>query len=157
MEFYSRTNKPEREATPAGEKIVDTYALEVDKESGRTELVKNGKTNIYEKIQASKDETLIYNILERFNAGDVTALNKVQGVYGDFSNAPKTMAEAQQALINAESSFMSLPLEVRREFNMSIGEFLASANNGKLTDVLAKYTKQTETVEQPKEEGIKYE
>lgn len=132
-DFYSRTNLPATIAQPKCEKIIPTYGKEVDKE-GKVHIVETGKTNIYEKIQASKDETLVYNILDRFNAGDVTALNQRKGSYGDFTAMPKTLAEAQQSLIDAENYFNSLPLEVRKEFNHSVTEFLASAGDGKLAE-----------------------
>lgn len=146
MDFYSRTNLPATIPQPKCEKIVPTYGKEVAKD-GTIKVVETGKTNIYEKIQASKDETLIYNILDRFNAGDTSALMQRQGSYGDFTQAPKTLVEAQQALIDADRYFNSLPLEVRKEFNHSLSEFLASAGNGKLAERHA-YFKPPKEVEQ---------
>ena len=133
MEFYSRTNKPATIAQPKCEKVVPTYGKKV-MDDGTVQVVETGKTNIYEKIQASKDETLVYNILERFNAGDISALQQRKGQYGDFTDMPKTLVEAQQTLIDAENYFYSLPLEVRKEFNHSVSEFLYSAGNGKLAE-----------------------
>lgn len=133
MEFFSRTNKPATIAQPKCEKIVPTYGKEIDKD-GKVHIVETGKTNLYEKIQACKDDTLIYNILDRFVAGDVSVLQKNQGVYADITEMPKTLAEAQQSLITAENYFNSLPLDVRAEFNHSFSEFLASASAGKLAE-----------------------
>lgn len=133
MEFYNRSNLPDTIAQPKCEKIIPTYGKEIDKD-GTVKIVETGKTNIYEKIQACKDETLVYNILDRFNAGDVTALNQRQGTYGDFTEMPKTLVEAQQILIDAEKYFYTLPLEVRKEFNHSVSEFLSCAGNGKLAE-----------------------
>lgn len=130
--FYCRTNKPATISQPKCEKIIPTYDKQI--KDGKVKIVETGKTNIYEKIQASKDATLVYNILDRYNAGDVEALNQRQGSYGDFSNAPKTLAEAQQQLINAEAYFESLPLEVRKEFNHSLNEFLTSVSKGNLAE-----------------------
>lgn len=87
--------------TPCGEKIVDTYSLVIDKKTGKEDLQVTGKTNIYEFIQKSLPETLIYNIIERYNNGDVTALDKIHGFYGDVTTMPKNLAEAQQLMINA--------------------------------------------------------
>lgn len=147
MEYYSRARKPQTIAAPKCEKIIPTFSLEINTKTGKKELKQTGKTNIYEKIQASKEQTMIYNILERYNAGDIEVLNKVQGMYGDFTNVPKTLAEAQQQLINAENLFMSLPLEMRKEFNHSTSEFLASAANGELETRLKKFNKETEEKE----------
>lgn len=132
MEFYSRSNLPVTIPQPKCEKIVPTYGKKI--EDGKVKIVETGKTNLYDYIQASKDETLVYNILDRFNAGDVNALNQRKGTYGDFTNAPKTLAEAQQSLIDAENYFYSLPLDVRKVFNHSLSDFLESVGNGTLSE-----------------------
>ena len=133
MEFYSRTNLPATIPQPECAKIVPTYGEKIDKD-GKVHVVVTGKTNLYEKIQASKDDTLIYNILDRFAAGDVSVLQRHQGFYADLTDMPKTLAEAQQSLITAENYFNKLPLDVRSEFNHSFSEFLASASAGKLAE-----------------------
>lgn len=134
MEFYSRSNYPKTIPAPECSKFIDTFALEIDKTTGKKELKKSGKTNVYEKIQKSKDATLIYNIIERYQNGDISALEQKQGVYGDFTNLPTTLAEAQQILINAEKTFMSLPLEERQKYNHSVSEFLAEVTKPKPTE-----------------------
>lgn len=124
--FVKPYDKAERYHCPAGEKIIDTYSLVVDKNTGAQELKKTGKTNIYDFIQSSLAETLIYNVIERYNSGDITALDKVRGFYGDVINMPKTLAEAQQIMINAEKLFKSLPLETRAKYNHDVGQFLSN-------------------------------
>lgn len=171
MDFFSRVKRPKTIPHPKSSKFVTTYSIQINKDTGKKELVESGKTNIYEMIQASKEETMVYNILKRFQNGDIEALTKTKGVYGDFTSAPRTLAEAQQLLINAESHFNELPLEIRREFNMSASEYLASLTNGKFEQIISKYNKQPEvqqeiaqpitqqvqqTIEQ-QEGGIKYE
>lgn len=157
MEFYSRTNRPATIPYPKSDKIIPTYSLQINLETGKKELKETGKTNIYEMIQASKEETLIYNILKRFQEGDIEALNKTQGIYGDFTNMPRTLAEAQQLLIDTEKSFNNLPIEIRREFNMSTSEYLASLSNGKFETVMEKYKKEPKVqqpIEQPTEQQV---
>lgn len=114
---------------PSGEKIVPVYSLVVDEETGKEDIQVTGKTNIYDFIQKSLDETLIYNIIERYNSGDISALEKITGFYGDVTNAPKNLAEAQQILINANKIFESLPLDVRAKYNHSVSEFLSAVEN----------------------------
>ena len=167
MDFYSRVNRPKTIPYPRSSKIVPTYSLQVNKETGKKEIIESGKTNIYDMIQASKEETMVYNIIKRFQNGDLEALTKTKGIYGDFTNAPKTLAEAQQLIINAENHFNELPLGVRQEFNFSSSEYLAALTNGKFEQIMAKYIKQPEVQEevqqvpqqniQPQEGGIKYE
>lgn len=131
-EFYSRNNLPKTIPQPKCNKIVNEYKKEIQ-ENGVAHAVVSGKTNIYEKIQASKDDCLVYNILDRFKQGDVSVLNARQGGYGDFTEAPKTLAESQQRLIDAEQYFLKLPLDVRKEFNHSVVDFLNSVGDGSIT------------------------
>lgn len=145
-EFYSRNNLPKTIPQPKCDKLVPTYGREVD-ESGKVHIVQTGKTNLYEKIQASKEDCLVYNILDRFANGDVGVLNVHQGQYGDFTEMPKTLAEAQQTLIDAENYFNSLPLDVRKEFDHSVGQFLSSAAGGKLAERHA-YFKPPEVIQE---------
>lgn len=138
-EFYSRNNLPTTIAQPKCNKIVNEYKKEIQ-DNGSVKAVVSGKTNIYEKIQASKNECLVYNILDRFKAGDTSVLNARQGGYGDFTDAPKTLAESQQRLIDAENYFNTLPLEVRKEFNHSVVDFLNSIGNGTIAQRHAYFT-----------------
>lgn len=126
MEFVKPYDKAVRSVCPSGEKIVDTYSLVIDKKTGIEELKATGKTNIYDYIQKSLPETLIYNIIERYNSGDINALNKIQGFYGDVTTMPKNLAEAQQILIDAQKTFMELPLETRAKYNHSVNQFLSA-------------------------------
>lgn len=139
MEFYSRTKKPATIPAPQCSKFSPTFSLKINKNNGKKELVKTGETNTYEKIQAGKEQTLVYNILDRYNKGEIEVLNQTQGAYGDFTNMPTSLAEAQQRLIDAEKTFESLPLEVRREFNHSTTEFLSSIAKGTYAEKMAKF------------------
>ena len=147
MEFYSRVNKPETIPAPSGEKVVPTFSLRISKDTGRQELVETGTTDIYEKIQASKESTLIYNIIERFQNGDISALNQHKGYYGDMTVVPKTLAGMKQALIDAEDNFNKLPLEVRKEFNHNVNEYLTAIDNGTINEKLAKFSSKQEKTE----------
>lgn len=130
--FFSRTNKPVTIPQPKCEKIIPTYEKQI--KNGKVEIVETGKTDIYEKIQVCKEQTLVYNILDRYVQGDVQALNQRQANYGDVTTMPTTLAEAQQKLIDAENYFNSLPLDVRGKFDHSFNLFLDAAGKGKLGD-----------------------
>lgn len=152
MEFYSLTNKPPRSPYPKSHKIVPTYSLKIDKQTGKKELKETGKTDIYERIQESKESTMIYNILEKFLDGDNEIINKQVSRYGDFTELPTNLAEAQQLIIDAENTFKSLPLDIRKEFNHSPTEFMAGIENGKLEKVLIEKGLKEKPQEQPKVE-----
>lgn len=138
MKFYCSYAPCPTISCPTGDGTEDKFELRVNNK-GVKDLVKVGKTNLYEKIQASKEQSLIYNILERFNAGDASVLEKAKGQFGDFTQFPTSLAEAQQQVINAENMFNQLPIDVRKEFNYSYTQFLASFSDGSYKDVFSKY------------------
>lgn len=153
--IYSRYNRPPTVPAPKCSKFQPTFGLEVNKKTGKTELVKTGETNFYDKIQAAKESTMIYNILDRFESNmsaDEAAeilceegkMTK-QGNYGDFTELPTSLQEMQQLMIDAENHFNSLPLDERQKYNHNLGEYLAELNNS-----LTKIEKIQQVEEQPK-------
>lgn len=122
-------------STP-GSGMKDTYKMHVDAD-GKRELKKSGEYNLYAEIQSYKDSVSIDYILSRFVNGDETALSRVQGIYGDFTDMPKTMAELQQRVIDAEHLFNALPLDIRAQYNHSASEFFAQLDSDKTKAIFA--------------------
>jgi len=159
MEFYHRSNKPKTIPMPECSQYEPTYSLVIDEKTGKKELKKSGKTNIYEKIQAAKDECDIYKILERYENGNVDVINKVQGIYADITNMPRNLAEAQNLILKTENEFAKLPKEIKEAFNNSSSEFITKIANGEADNILKKYKKVEDKQQESNEEqgGIKYE
>lgn len=67
-------------------------------------------------IDSFAESCSIEAILARFANGDFSALNRYQPIYLDVSDYPKTLAESQQQLINAENAFNALPVDVKQQF-----------------------------------------
>lgn len=103
-------------------------------ENGKRSLVVTGKENLKDFIEASKAETLISNIMKRFEQGDVNALSRVQGFYGDVTSMPSNLADAQKVLINLESQFNSLPADVRKKFDNSFDKYVQDVSSLKSVD-----------------------
>lgn len=122
-------------STP-GSGFKDTYKMHVD-DDGKRELKKSGEYNLYAEIQSYKDSVSIDYILSRFVNGDETALSRVQGIYGDFTDMPRTMAELQQRVIDAENLFNALPLDIRAQYNHSASEFFAQLDSDKTKAIFA--------------------
>ncbi len=119
-----------------GSGMKDTYKMHVD-DDGKRELNKSGEYNLYAEIQSYKDSVSIDYILSRFVNGDETALSRVQGIYGDFTQMPTTMAELQQRVIDAEHLFNNLPLDIREQYNFSASEFFAQLDSDKTKAIFA--------------------
>lgn len=144
MEIYSRFRPRPNEAAPAGEKEETTFEMHIDK-NGHKDIKKSGKTNIYEKTQASYEETKIENIIARAMGGDSSGLMAHEGQYLDITNAPQTLAEAQQSIQAIKNIFDKLPLEIRTKYDMSVEKYIADFGSEKWQEIMG-IKKDTPTV-----------
>lgn len=113
---------------------------------GRYELIEVGKSNLYNEIQSHKDSCDIYKILERFQAGDVSALSQVVGQYLDITDAPKNLAEAYTFIGNAEKFFSKLPLKLREEYDFDPSKFVSDLGSAHCNSLLAEAFGSTQSV-----------
>lgn len=126
--FYSKTNPRQDIGIHVGRKEKNTYSMRVD-DFGHKELVNTGVTNFYDKIQEQVEDTKIENIIKRATMGDFQALNRNNPLFGDFTNAPTSLADAQNKIIQLENAFEKLPLEIRRAYDHSPEKFIADAGS----------------------------
>ncbi len=122
-------------SSPVGDEYSPVYAEDVD-ERGVACIVQVSQEKIQDKIEACKEQTLIYNILNSFDDG--TLLNKAQGVYADLSAMPDNIHEAYQSVRDARMVFYGLSDEIRQRFNNSFDEFIASSFLSDFNDKLKK-------------------
>lgn len=116
--YRNRSSERIRKNANAGSKMAPTFEVEIDK-NGHKNLVKTGETNTYVLIQQGLEDSKIENILARAGMGDVNALFVRQGSYGDFTDTPKTLAEAQKMIIKVNQEFEKLPTEIKNKFDNS--------------------------------------
>lgn len=110
-----------------GNPIVEDFIGKYDAQ-GRIVLEKTGEHNLYNEIQSHKDSCDINLIVKRFASGETDVLSKIQGMYGDFTDLPKTYADMLNSVIAGENFFMSLPIDIRAKFNHNFAEFMAEMN-----------------------------
>lgn len=116
---YGRQRVP---ANPgSGDRVLYSAAYD---DRGRLELVEAGVDSLYDSIQSHADSVDIHVMLKRFAAGETDVFSQRQGAYGDFTEVPRTYAEMMQTLIDAESYFESLPVDVRGKFGHNFSEFV---------------------------------
>lgn len=144
MEIYSRFRARPMEAAPSGEKEETTFEMHID-QNGHKDIKKSGKTNIYEKIQASYEETKIENIIARAMGGDSSGLMAHEGQYLDITNAPQTLAEAQQSIQAIKNMFDRLPIKIREKYDMSVEKYVADFGSEKWIEIMG-IQKDTPTV-----------
>lgn len=127
MSFFSRTNRPKTIPVVLGDGTAPVYdEVLVD---GRVMLQQVESENLFDFVQASKAETSVYNIIDKFNRGDESALHKTVGQFMDVLGMPTTLAEAQQSLINVTKKFDSLPMDIRQKFENNVNIFVDTVSN----------------------------
>ncbi len=116
-----------------GEPVKEEFVGRYD-DRGHLQLVPSGKTNLYEFIQSNADSVDINILMSKFKNGDVDVLSRVQGVYADITDMPKTMADLLNKVKAGEDAFMSLDVETRGLFDHSLAQWLASAGTPEWCD-----------------------
>lgn len=106
------------------EKVVFTQILN---DKGEHVLIErpSEKYSLYYEIQKHADECDINCIIARYMNGDVNALNKVQGMYGDFVAVPSSYREYLDAALKAQMIFNQLSAEERAKYG-SVEQFIMS-------------------------------
>lgn len=127
-QFKSHFDDHARVYQQPGDPEKTVYSPVFDKE-GNFDLQPSGKEDLYGFIQSHADSVDIHVILDRFARGDVSALSKVQGTYGDFTTVPKTYAELLNAVIQGEQYFMTLPVETRAAFDHDFRKWMAGMDD----------------------------
>lgn len=128
MMFLTAYSARPRVRCAPGSRTKVLYSPVFDKK-GVMHLSESGVHNLYAEIQSHKDSVDIHVLLKRYAAGEVDVLSRVQGAYGDFTVAPRTFAEALNAMIAAEQYFLSLPVEVRDKYGHDFNRFIASMDS----------------------------
>lgn len=124
---------------------------------GTLKLVPTGKENTDEIIASYYESTTLECILARFANGDMSALNRYQPIYMDITQMPKTLAEAQQKVINAEYAFQALPANVKEQFGNNFNVWLAQAGTeewmSKMADIFTLNNEKNSEASRPAEGG----
>lgn len=88
-----------------------------------------GKEDLYDYIQSFADSCDIQKLVNRALNGEPELLNQSVGSYGDFTEFPKTYAEALQKIIDAQNLFEKLPMENRSIFGNDVFKFIAGMDD----------------------------
>ncbi len=112
-----------RVCTPVGNALEVVHRL-VRPPHGAPYLEEAGTQDLQSLIQSFKDECDIQKLVQRYEAGDFTVLQRVQGIYTDVSGMPENLTEAFSSLEIARNTFDSLP-DDRKSLYDSFESFLA--------------------------------
>lgn len=123
-DFRTQYDSHDRVYACSGDSIVPTYSL-VYNDDGTPGLKETGKKDLYEYIQSFGDSVDIHVLLKRYRNGEIDALSRVQGIYADFTQYPKTFADMLNLVNAGKQYFDSLPIEVKNSYGNNFAEFMS--------------------------------
>lgn len=138
MKFRNQYEKipSEQFATAPGNPIRQDYIAD---EEGNP--VPSGTTNVYAEIQSHRASVELSTLLQRYVAGDETALNKIEGIYADVTDVPSSLQELHERVRQAEDYFRDLPEGLRKLFNNSPIEYVMSVGSTEFLNKILEYNK----------------
>lgn len=71
-------------------------------------IKESGVFDLQEQINANASSCDINVLVARYNAGDLTALSRRQGMFGDFTSAPDSYRQALEIVNGFESAFSDM-------------------------------------------------
>ena len=71
-------------------------------------IEESGVFDLQEQINANASSCDINVLVARYNAGDITALSRRQGIFGDFTSAPDSYRQALEIVHGFESAFSEM-------------------------------------------------
>lgn len=113
---------------------------------GTIRLTEVDRVDIKAEINSHASTCDMAYILSRLRQGDSSVVNVTPGVYGDFTQFPKSYAEMLQLVQSGEAAFDSLPLDVRSQFDNDISKWFASIGSDEWRSKM-KMPKQPPTVD----------
>lgn len=90
--------------------------------------------SLYEKIQAARDSVDLAKIFERYQNGDSSALNQIQGSYFNAVELPQSYSELFDVYQNCIDVFDRMPLEIREKYRNSPSYFWSKVGTKQLDD-----------------------
>ncbi|ALS03534.1 VP3 [Gokushovirus WZ-2015a] len=100
-------------------------------DDGHLEIKESGIFDRQEQIDSNAAACDISVLIARFEAGDITALNRRQGMFGDFTSAPDSYRQALEIIHSFNSAFDGLSPE-QREGSKNSFEFLDKIKSAEL-------------------------
>lgn len=105
---FAFNGRSEGFACRSGSRLRDKMHLVFD-ERGRRHLEKVGETDAYQLIQSYRDSCDLHKILERcMETGDVSILQRVQGVYYDITGLPCDSRAAHDLMVKSKLVYEGL-------------------------------------------------
>lgn len=125
---YAILCDPNSFVTSSGDEYHIVYSSVIN-DDGTIDLVPSAKDSIQEYINSFAAQTDMHYILAQLKNGNTSVINRAPMMFGDFTDAPKSYAQALQMVIDGRAAFDALPLSVRSKFDNSFEKWFATAGS----------------------------
>lgn len=143
---YTHFDEPPMESTPNGSQYLELFQEEINRDGTRG-LVGIGKKNVYDIIQEDLESTKIENILKAVAAGDLSVLRTQEPTYIDATTLPKSLMEAQNIIVKAQSEFEKFPQEVKDLFANSAEIYVNEMGTKEFLEKMAPYNEKIKSIQ----------
>ena len=131
MKFRTLTDRGTYKKRPrVYSEVLPSYTYDVDKDTGKKIVVRNGEQNVYAMKQEALKSTQIYSLIDRIErTGDMSLLG--QAIEGQFDSTvlPKDLMEAKILQCKVENLYRALPVEEKAKYDNDISKFYKSVND----------------------------
>lgn len=136
MNPYAVIHDPNSFVTSSGDEYRIIYSS-VLQDDGTIDLEPMSREPIQERINSYATVTDMSYILAQLRNGDTSVINRGKPIFGDFTETPKTYAQALQLVIDGRAQFDSLPLSVRSKFDNSFEKWFSTAGTQSWLDAMS--------------------
>lgn len=136
MNPYATLPDPNSYVTFSGDEYHIIYSS-VLLDDGTIDLEPMSRESIQERINSYAAVTDMSYILAQLRNGNTSVINRGNPIFGDFTETPKTYAQALQLVIDGRAQFDALPLAVRSKFDNSFEKWFATAGTQDWLDAMS--------------------
>lgn len=138
--------------TPPGHRYQATYSSEV-LENGMIELVESGRIDLWALHDAGAESCDINNIVARFQNGDISVLQRVQGSFADVSGLPKDLRGMVELGRSSVGLYDRLPDSVKDKFP-SVDLWISAIGSKEWIEAMSLAAGQTQASAPASEQGV---
>lgn len=136
MNPYAIISDPNSYVTSSGDEYHIIYSS-VLQDDGTIDLEPMSRESIQERINSYAAVTDMHYILAQLRNGNTSVINRGKCIFGDFTETPKTYAQALQLVIDGRAQFEALPLSLRTKFDNSFEKWFSTAGSQDWLDAMS--------------------
>lgn len=136
MKYRTQFDEHKRFISDSGCPEYSEYGLDKD---GNPILV--ATRNRFDEIQSHRESVELATLLQRYAAGDETALNQKEPFYGDYVDAPSNLQEWFERYRDASKSFDALSPDIKNLFDNNAATFWTKFGTEEFSEILYNHSK----------------